>query len=86
MSMNDDERKLAQGLLQDLKQEADRLDGLMDEMITEMESTPPQERTGERWDAFTKRFLELQAAQRALGDKLKRANIALANSGKTTKQ
>ena len=55
-------------------------------MITEMETTPEKERSGERWDAFTERFLELQAAQRALGDKLKRANIALASSDKTTRQ
>jgi hypothetical protein len=84
--MNGDELKLAQGLLQDLKHEADRLDGLMDEMITEMETTPVEERSGDKWDAFTKRFLELQEAQRALSDKLKRANIALANSDKSTKQ
>jgi t-SNARE complex subunit (syntaxin) len=78
--MNSDEQKLAQGLLQDLKQETERLDGLMDQMLTEMESTPPEERSGETWDVFTKRFLDLQAAQRAVGDKLNRANIALANS------
>ena len=84
--MDSDELKLAQGLLQDLKQESDRLDGLMDEMIGEMEATSAEERSGDKWDAFTKRFLELQAAQRALDDKLKRAKIALANSDKGTKQ
>jgi hypothetical protein len=85
--MNSDEMKLAQGFAQELTQEIERLDGLMDEMITEMERTPPAERSGEKWDAFTKRFLELQAAQQAVGQRLRLANIALANADeKGTKQ
>ena len=84
--MNSDELKLAHGLFQDLKREADRLDGLMDEMVTEMEIAPEEERSGEKWNAFTKRFLELQAAQRAIGDRLNRAKIALAKSDSKTKQ
>jgi hypothetical protein len=81
--MKDDERKLAEGVLQTLQQETDRLDGLMDEMLTEMEATAPESRSGDRWDDFTKRFLELQAAQRDVGEKLRCARSSLANEPKT---
>ena len=59
--MTDDDQKLAVGLLEKLKAETDELDQLMDQMITEMENTPPDKRGGEAWDNFTNRFLELQA-------------------------
>ena len=79
--------KLAEGFLQTLKDETDHLDHLMDQMLTEMENTPPEERSGEGWDAFTKRFLEVQAAQQKVAEKLQRANIAFRNSGgRSTKQ
>jgi hypothetical protein len=85
--MSSDELKLAQGLLQDLNNETDRLDEQMDQMLTEMEGIPEERRSGEAWDSFTKRFLGLQAAQRAIGEKLKIAKAALANSDdKPTKQ
>jgi hypothetical protein len=85
--MSSDELKLAQGLLQDLNNEIDRLDEQMDQMLTEMEGIPEERRSGGAWDSFTKRFLDLQAAQRAIGEKLKMAKAALANSvDKPTKQ
>jgi uncharacterized protein (DUF305 family) len=81
--MSSDELKLAQGLLQDLNGEIEQ----MDQMLTEMEGIPEERRSGEAWDSFTKRFVNLQAAQRAIGEKLKIAKAALANSvDKPTKQ
>jgi hypothetical protein len=85
--MTDDDQKLALGLLEKLKAETDELDQLMDQMITEMENTPPDKRSGEAWDNFTKSFLELQAAQRDIGEKVRLANAALAQlNPKSTKQ
>ncbi len=85
--MTDDDQKLAVGLLEKLKAETDELDQLMDQMITEMENTPPDKRGGEAWDNFTNRFLELQAAQKEVGEKFKSANAALAQlHSKSTKQ
>src|SRR4051794_11444524 len=42
--MSSDELKLAQGLLQDLNNEIDRLDEQMDQMLTEMEGIPEERR------------------------------------------
>jgi hypothetical protein len=44
--MKTDELKLAEGELQKLKDESDRLDGLMDQMVSEMENIPPEKRDG----------------------------------------
>jgi hypothetical protein len=63
-----------------MNSEIDRLDEQMDQMVTEMEGIPEKRRSGEGWDSFTKRFLDLQAAQRAIGEKVKIAKAALANS------
>jgi hypothetical protein len=85
--MTDDDQKLALGLLEKLKAETDELDQLMDQMITEMENTPPDKRSGEAWDDFTKSFLALQAAQRDIGEKFRLANAALDQlNPKSTKQ
>lgn len=81
------DQQLALGLLDELAAETDRLDQLMDQMITEMENTPPDKRSGEAWDAFTERFLELQAAQQDIGEKVRLAKAALAQlDAKSTKQ
>jgi hypothetical protein len=85
--MTDDDQRLALGLLEKLKAETDELDQLMDQMITEMENTPPDQRSGEAWDDFTKSFLQLQAAQRDIAEKVRLANAALAQlNPKSTKQ
>jgi len=52
----------------------------MDQMLTEMETTPTEDRDGEHWDPFTVRFLELQAAQQSDAEKLVLARVALANA------
>lgn len=77
--MNDDDLRLAEDLLQNLKQQADELDRKMDDMISAMENTPPEQRDGKEWGTFTDRFLELQGAQRNVGEKLRRARLALAD-------
>jgi hypothetical protein len=86
--MKTDELRLAEGELQKLKDESDRLNGLMDQMVSEMENIPPEKRDGNEWEAFTRRFLELQASQREVGEKLQRVRSALVDySGTlTTKQ
>jgi len=86
--MKTDELKLAEGELQKLTDESDRLDGLMDQMVSEMEAIPPEKRDGNEWEAFTGRFLELQTSQREVSEKLQRVRSALADySGTpTTKQ
>jgi hypothetical protein len=86
--MKTDEQQLAEKELQKLKDESDSLDGLMDQMISEMEAIPPEKRDGHEWESFTGRFLELQASQREMSEKLKRVRSALADySGTpTTKQ
>jgi hypothetical protein len=43
--MSSDELKLAQGLLQDLYNEIDRLDEQIDQMLTEMEGIPEERRS-----------------------------------------
>jgi len=84
--MKSDELQLAHGLLQKLKEETDRLDALMDQLLTEMENAPPEKRSHEAWDAFAKKFSEMQRRQRAIGERLLKANIALENSDPTAKQ
>jgi hypothetical protein len=70
-------RQSTEKLLQGLKDEAERLDDLMDQMVTEMENTPPESRNGDRWDEFTKRFLKLQVSQREVIEKLRDAQASL---------
>ena len=85
--MSTDDQKLALALLHELMTETDRLDQLMDQMITEMENTPTDKRSGDAWDRFTKQFLELQAAQQDVGERVRLANAALAQlNSKITKQ
>ena len=47
--MSEDDQKLALGLLHELMEETDRPDQIMDQMITEMENTLPDKRSGEAW-------------------------------------
>ena len=77
--MNDDDLRLAEDLLQNLKKKTDEIDQQMDDMVSAMENTPPEKRDGKEWHSFTTRFLELQAAQRSVGEKLRRARLALAD-------
>ncbi len=84
--MNDDDLRLAEDLLENLKKQADEIDQKMDDMVSEMENTSPEKRDGKEWGTFTERFLALQAEQRSVSEKLRRARIALSDPEAPTTQ
>ena len=59
-------RTLHEALVDRLEQEAAEFSGMIDELLAERESIPPDQRTGPGWKTYDERFVELILLKQAV--------------------